>query len=164
VNGLGQILYGKKEFAMKAVLSLLLSIMMGMSLVSCASYPTEIEETETVQQKLPGREDLVLEGAQSHKVVWRDTFARLARRYYGANNGYYYPLIMLAQPTLPPNPNLLVSGTTVTIPALQANLDNPVSRKVLRAYMLQVADWHSQQPLVRDAKAADAIRALAAGL
>ena len=52
--------------------------------------------------------DIILEGAQTHLVVWGDSLTKLAKRYYGGENGYFFPLILLASRDVVSNPDVLL--------------------------------------------------------
>jgi nucleoid-associated protein YgaU len=88
---------------------------------------------------------IILTGARTHRVVWRDTLSKLAMRYYGRRNGYYYPLIILGNPGVITNPDYIVGGTRLVIPDLSRNLNNRAARAELKAYMTELADYYAQK-------------------
>jgi Tfp pilus assembly protein FimV len=102
--------------------------------VSAPEIPRQQPETPQQQQQAGS---IILEGAGTHTVVWRDTLSNIAKRYYGAQNGYYYGLIMLASNIT--NPDIIVSGTQLIIPDLQRNLANSGARARLKSYSLEIA-------------------------
>jgi hypothetical protein len=109
--------------------------------------------------------DIILEGAQTHLVVWGDNLAKVARTYYGRKNGYYFPLIMLASQDVVSSPDELIPETRLTIPDLQRNLDNPVSRQRLKEYINEVADMYDRSSGNRwDIETRDELRSLASSL
>jgi phage tail protein X len=77
--------------------------------------------------------------------VWRDTLSKIAMRYYGRRNGYYYPLIILGNPGIIKNPDLIVGGMRLAIPDLSRNLNNQAARSELKAYMTELADFYAQK-------------------
>jgi hypothetical protein len=86
-----------------------------------------------------------MEGTGRHTVINGETLSRIAARVYGQANMYYFPLIRLANPIVT-DPDRLTPGTVLTIPNLQANLNNAQARASLRADMLAIAglyDWRN---------------------
>ncbi|MDR1575526.1 MAG: hypothetical protein LBS37_05930 [Treponema sp.] len=119
-------------------------------------YPYEYEEPAG---------DIILEGAQTHLVVWGDNLAKVARTYYGRENGYYFPLIMLASRDVISSPDAITPQTQLTIPDLQRNLDNPASRQRLKEYINEVADMYDRGSGNRwDIETRDELRSLASSL
>ncbi|MDR0450420.1 MAG: tail protein X [Treponema sp.] len=92
------------------------------------------------------RGNIILDGAQNHRVVWGDTLSRIALRYYGKENGYYYPLIILGNPGVTANPDLIISGTQLKIPDLQRNLNNSAARAELKTYMEELIVFYDLKP------------------
>ena len=81
--------------------------------------------------------DLVLDGAETHNVVWGDTLTKIARNKY--RNGFYYPLILMASSNVVKDQDRIIPGMRLTIPRLQANLDDPKARASLKRFMLETA-------------------------
>jgi hypothetical protein len=79
-------------------------------------------------------------------VVWGDTLSKIALRYYGKDNGYYYPLIILGNPGITNNPDLIIPETQFKIPNLQRNLDNAAARAELKAYIKELIDFYNRKP------------------
>jgi hypothetical protein len=121
--------------------------------------PTE----EQVYEKYSG--DIILEGARPHRVVWGDTLSKLAKRYYGSQNGYYFPLILLASLTTIYDPDVIIGGTVLTIPDLQRNLNDPGTRQMLKDFLYEIADVYASKPKARwSAQTQKRLRALASSL
>jgi hypothetical protein len=78
-------------------------------------------------------------------VVWGNSLSKLALQYYGRRNGYYYPLIILGNPGVIKNPDLIVSGARLRIPDLQRNLNNRAARAELKTYMNELAAYYAQK-------------------
>jgi phage tail protein X len=78
--------------------------------------------------------------------VWGDTLSKIALRYYGKGNGYYYPLIILGNPGVTVNPDLIISGTQLKIPNLQRNLDNAAARAELKTYIEELIVFYNRKP------------------
>jgi hypothetical protein len=116
---------------------------------------TETEERQTLQsveeQVLTEIYDryeskIILTGATVYTVVWGDTLSRIARRNYGTgDNPYYFPLIIAAskESTEILDPDSIEVGMQLTIPDLQANLNNPAARANLKNLLKDVADFYA---------------------
>jgi phage tail protein X len=91
------------------------------------------------------KSSIILDNARTHRVVWGNTLSKIARQYYGSRNGYYYPLIILGNPGIVKNPDLIVGGTRLQIPDLQRNLDNRAARAELKAYMNELVTYYAQK-------------------
>jgi hypothetical protein len=102
-------------------------------------------------------------GATTHTVVYRNTLAGIAIKIWGRENGYHFPLIMLASGELITDPDLIFPGQRLTIPSLRANLDNPATRAQIKLYLGEVAGWYEREH-PQDKKTPAGLRALAAKL
>jgi hypothetical protein len=110
------------------------------------------EESEQPPEEAPADQEyksysraVILEGAKTHKVVWTNTLTGIAKRYYGSANGYYFPLILLASGDVAGDPDLIISGTALTIPDLRRNLNDPAARQQLKEYIYEIADVYSMR-------------------
>jgi phage tail protein X len=113
-----------------------------------APEPQPAPAPEPVKEFPPPKQtgNIILDGAQTHQVVWGDTLSRIAVRYYGEANGYYYPLIILGNPGVTVNPDLIFPGTQLKIPDLQRNLDNSAARAELKTYIEELIAFYNQKP------------------
>jgi hypothetical protein len=104
--------------------------------------------------------NLDLEGAETYTVVEGDRLSAITRNKYGADKGYYFPLIMLASRDVVQHPDLIEPGMELTIPILQKNLDNPSSRQMVKAFLLDIADVyeHTEEIETRESKQQEATR------
>jgi len=82
--------------------------------------------------------DLVLDGASTYTVVRGDTLSIISKKIY--KNGFYYPLIMMASKNIVNNQDYILPGTVLTIPNLQANLDDTRARESMKKFFLEVAN------------------------
>jgi hypothetical protein len=98
---------------------------------------------ETVYNKYADR--LILDGAADYEVVPGDTLTRISRSNYGAGNGYYFPLIMLASNDVVQDPDLIEPGMHLAIPDLQRNLDDPGARQAMKDFFLEIAEVYEQK-------------------
>ena len=83
---------------------------------------------------------LVLDGAEIYTVVKADTLSHIARLKYGGINGYYYPLIIMASRDIVEDQDLIEPNTILTIPNLQANLDDARARASMKNFFLEIAE------------------------
>jgi len=111
---------------------------------SSSSAPTASTPAQQPQQTAnaattsPARAaDLILTGAETYTVVWGDTLTKISRSKY--QNGFYYPLIMLASGNVIWDQDYLRPGMRLTIPRLQANLNDPKARDSIKSYLLEIA-------------------------
>jgi len=101
--------------------------------------PTQAPAPTTVRPT-----DLILDGAGTYTVVRGDTLSNISRRKY--QNGFYYPLIMMASPLawsnlgLVQDQDLIEPGMDLTIPELQPNLNDARARASMRRFFLEIAD------------------------
>ena len=86
---------------------------------------------------VPSNSDIILSGAEIYTVVWGDTLTKIARRKYG--NGFYYPLILMASSNVVRDQDRIIPGMKLTIPRLQANLDDPRTRASMKRFFLETA-------------------------
>ena len=124
-------------------------------LFSCASGPKI--EGEVTQEKVNTaleqiydsyRPKLDFSGAQDYTVVSGDTLSQITRQFYGSladvgdagpNNGFYFPVIMLASDSDIVDPDLIEPGMKMKIVDLKKNLANPASRKAIKDCLNDVA-------------------------
>jgi hypothetical protein len=141
---------------MKKVLLVPVIVCMVFFALSCASKPETLQEDpqEEVQEDVGAafkrvyntyRSDIILEGAQTYTVVRGDFLAAIARKFYGGNNGYYFPLIVLASGEVIFDPELLEPGMQLTIPDLEKNLGDPTARGKIKAFFLDFAKVYEQK-------------------
>jgi hypothetical protein len=132
----------KKLLSIFAILAVLFTVAACKTTGSSAStIDKELSDVEAAFQKVyeAYQKDLILDGAKSYTVKSGDSLAKIARDQYGANNGFYYPLIMLASSDVILDPDLIEPGIELTVPDLQKNLDNAKSRGNLKAFLKDVA-------------------------
>jgi nucleoid-associated protein YgaU len=86
------------------------------------------------------RSGIIVEGAREYTVKYGDTLVNIARRYYGRNNGYYFPLIMAASQLETSDPDKIIGGQNLKIPDLTKNLDDPQARAYLKSLLRKIAN------------------------
>jgi len=84
--------------------------------------------------------DLVLAGAETYTVVKKDTLSHIAKLKYGSNNGFYYPLIIMASRDIVEDQDYIEPGMVLTIPNLQANLADARAKASMKKFFLEIAD------------------------
>ncbi len=106
--------------------------------------PETIAKPEVAKNKLAKEQgdnkNAVIKRAQrSHLTQRGESLWRLAKRYY--DNGYLWPLLYEANHDKIKNPDFMIQGVTLTVPALQGSYDHPtaadremLARGHLRAY------------------------------
>jgi LysM repeat protein len=93
------------------------------------------EEFKTVYDEYRG--DLILDGAKNHTVVKGDMLSAISRKYY--NNGFYFPLIMLASSAIVLDPDKIEPDMKLIIPDLQKNLDDARAKGKLKDFLKEIA-------------------------
>jgi hypothetical protein len=167
---------------MKRIFFVLALVLPAIMILSCASEkPAEVQPpveepappppeeyspeptVEEVYEKYSG--DIILEDAKTHRVRRGEDLSKVARRYYGGVNGYYFPLILLASRDVAKDPDLIMPGTTLTIPDLNRNLNDPGARQRLKEFLYEVADVYSTRLRKKwGPESRDQLRALASSL
>jgi hypothetical protein len=94
--------------------------------------------------------DLILDGAEKRTVASGDTLSGISRTVY--NDGFYFPLIMLASKDVVVDPDKIEPGMRLTIPDLQKNLNDPKARANLKSYLKEVAAIEDKRKRPDDAK------------
>jgi len=123
--------------------------------LSCKSSPKI--EGEVTQEKVNDaltqiydhyRTKLDMTGAQDYTVAKGDTLSQITRKYYGsltdvgdagANNGFYFPVIMMASNAKIVDPDLIEPGMNLKVPDLKKNLANASARKAIKDCLIDVA-------------------------
>jgi hypothetical protein len=143
-----------KKFMFIAVLAVTAMI------VSCAGggpITTQEEADKAFEQIYAQYHDsLILTGAKSYTVIGGDTLSAITRKNYGNDNGYYFPLVMLASRDVVLDPDLIEPGMQLTIPDLQRNLNDQKARAELKKFLKDVSNIYDRkdQPTTRDRLAA----------
>lgn len=94
---------------------------------------------------VPDVSKLDLKASQVHAVVWGDTLAKIARRYYGEQGGFYFPLILFANRNQISDPDVLRPGMKLDIPELRIDLIKEAARAELKNYTMEVAYWYARK-------------------
>lgn len=152
---------------MKKLLFCISIIWLGFLVLSCASAPAPAPEAEPQAVQEPEEKEieftqehanaafeevyethqsiLILTGAQNYTVVKNDTPSKIATKFYGRGNGYFFPLIILASNDVILDPDLIEPGMILVVPDLELNLANEEARKGIRAFLLDIAVVYSRK-------------------
>jgi hypothetical protein len=99
---------------------------------------------------------LILDGASNYTVKKGDMLVSIAKQFY--NNGYYYPVIALANINKIQDPDKIEPDTQIIIPNLQRNLNDAGARAVVKQALIAAVPFE----ISRDRRdTADGIRKLA---
>jgi hypothetical protein len=134
-----------------SLLILVLSFVFALSCTSSqpASQPgASAEKPPLTQREIYEKysDAIILEGAKTYTVVKGDSLAKITKNQYGSNNGYFFPLIMLASRETVSDPDLLVPEMKLTIPDLQRNLNDPRARQKIKEFLDEIADVYKDTP------------------
>ena len=121
----------------KTILSLFLVVFVLLAF-SCKTTPTEVTEEHFREIFNRHSRNLILDGAQEYVVQSGNTLHHIATQFY--QEGYYYPLILLASRDVVVDPNLIIPGMKLTIPDLQKNLENNASKRSLKRVLSDCSD------------------------
>lgn len=110
-----------------------------------AAEPDARAETEfdLIYNKYEKR--LILAGAEKYVVQSGDTLSQITRNQYGAANGLYFPLIMLASSDIVSDADLIEPGMELTVPDLQRNLDDVNARQALKDFLREIAGVYERK-------------------
>jgi hypothetical protein len=133
-----------KNMISKAILVAILALCL-VSVLACKSTASAFKEAYNRHYN-----DLILDGAQSRTVASGETLSGISRNVY--NNGFYFPVIMLASKDVVSDPDKIEPGMKLTIPDLQKNLDNPKSRASIKEYLKEIAAIEDKRKRPEDAK------------
>jgi len=96
------------------------------------------------------RSGLILTGASKYTVKSGDTLVNISRSLY--QDPYYYPVIMLASSNVVLDPDKIDPGMQLTVPNLQANLNDANARANIKAFLLEIADLEESRNRAGTAK------------
>lgn len=113
-------------------------------LFSCASSQQEVDSAFNNVYNTYA-DALITTGASNYTVKEGDTLSDIARNYYGANNAYYFPLIMLASKDVVLDPDLIEPGMKLIIPDLQANTTNEKTKPRIKSYFKEIAEVYRKK-------------------
>jgi len=113
---------------MKKVILFTALIICIMLTVSCKSGPKDLDEQ--YRDLYDANTGLDLTGAGTYIVKSGDTLSGISRHAY--NDGFYYPIIMLASRGVVINPDKIQPGMELTLPDLERNKAHASSRRSMK--------------------------------
>lgn len=142
---------------MKKITLILASMIVAFGMISCTSTSTMDDAARAKKQAAINQsfekvyssyyDALVLDGAETYEVQPGDTLTAITKTFYAGKdeNGYYFPLIMLASHNVVKDPELITPGMKLTIPNFDKNInDKPVAKK-LSPYFKDLAGVYKQK-------------------
>lgn len=142
--------------------------------VSCASTPTETaEQNAEAQEKMDQAFEevynhfdqvLIMDGAKDYKVKSGDTLSSIAKDFYGKDNGYYFPIIMLASSQTILDPDMIEPGMVLTIPDLQKNLNDSSAHQNMKKFFQEIADVYKTKKTATAKKTREELQKIASKL
>jgi len=132
---------------MKKILLFTIIVISVMFIAACSTTggskstgPAPQNPTEEALQAVYNRYGtaLILTGASNYTVKSGDTLAAIARAQY--NNGFFYPVIMLASNETVLDPDKIEPGMQLTVPDLQRNLNDARAKANIKNYLLDIAN------------------------
>ena len=127
---------------MKKIVLAALLIISVMLAVSCKSPPKDVDEQ--YKNLYDANTGLDFTGAGTYTVKKGDTLSDISKHAY--NDGFYYPIIMLASRGVVINPDKIQPGMELTIPDLERNKANPTSRKSMKNCLNGFASIEKTKP------------------
>jgi phage tail protein X len=118
-----------KKVVLAAIL--IVSVMLAVSCKSTAKTASGRQDVDEQYRRLyDANTGLDLTGAEKYTVRQGDTLNDISRRHY--DDGFYYPVIMLASHGVVVNPDKIQPGMVLTIPDLERNKANENSRRSMK--------------------------------
>lgn len=126
---------------MKKIILLALSLVTVFGMISCTT--TSTMDPAAMKQAAINKSfdevysshagNLVMDGAKTYTVKKGDTLTAITKTFYAGDdeNGYYFPIIMLASRNVVSDPELITPGMKLTIPNFEKNIkDKAVAKKM----------------------------------
>ena len=131
---------------MKKIIITILAAALAFGFVACKSTNQVQDLSDSFNKVYDNYLDVLdLSGAETYTVKKGDTLTSITKANYGENNGYYFPLIMLASRTVVQDPEMIRPGMKLTIPSLEKNINNVEKAKILSPYFKDIAGVYKQK-------------------
>jgi hypothetical protein len=126
--------------------------------VSCKSAPPVEEEPPVVEETVTTQFEnayeavlpIIYDGAQNYTVLKNDKLTAIARKFYGGENPFFFPLIMAASKEKNTvdivDPDLIDEGMELVIPDLQKNLADPGVKARIKTLLESVTAIYEGKP------------------
>ena len=130
---------------MKKLSLILVALVAALVLAGCKSTGNQEAVNESFKKVYTTYSGIVnLDGAENYTVATGDTLTSIAKAKYGASNGYYFPLIMVASENVS-DPELITPGTKLVIPDYNANINDKEQAAKLKPYFKDIANVYKQK-------------------
>ena len=130
---------------MKKLSLVIMALVAALVLAGCKSTGNQEAVNESFKKVYSTYSGIVnLDGAENYKVAEGDTLTSIAKAKYGDNNGYYFPLIMVASKNVS-DPELITPGTSLVIPDYNANINDKEQAARLKPYFKDIANVYKQK-------------------
>ena len=130
---------------MKKLSLSLVALVAALVLAGCKSTGNQEAVNESFKKVYTTYSGIVnLDGAENYTVATGDTLTSIAKAKYGASNGYYFPLIMVASENVS-DPELITPGTKLVIPDYNANINDKEQAAKLKPYFKDIANVYKQK-------------------
>ena len=131
---------------MKKIALSLIAAILAFGFVACKSTSATQDLSGSFNKVYDNYLDVLdLTGADTYTVKQGDTLTSITKAAYGEDNGYYFPLIMLASKDVVQDPEMIRPGMKLTIPSLERNINNAEKAKVLSPYFKDIAGVYKQK-------------------
>jgi nucleoid-associated protein YgaU len=98
------------------------------------------EQIDTLEEVYDRYEDrLILDGATTYTVKRGDQLSAITIAHWGYENGFFFPIIMMASNDVVADPDLIKPGMQLTVPDLQKNLTDPHARGMIKEFLIAIA-------------------------
>ena len=141
---------------MKKIAILFLAMFSAFGLISCGSTPSTMDVTSAKQAAINQSFDRVygahasslnLDGAKTYTVRKGDTLTSITKKFYAGKdeNGYYFPLIMLASRNVVSDPEFITPGMKLTIPDFDKNISDKRNARKFSAYFRDLTGVYKEK-------------------
>ena len=130
---------------MKKLSLVIMALTAALVLAGCKSTGNQDAVNESFKKVYNTYSGIVnLDGAENYTVKQGDTLTSIAKAKYGEDNGYYFPLIMVASENVS-DPELITPGAKLVIPNYNANINDKEQAAKLKPYFKDIAGVYKQK-------------------
>ena len=130
---------------MKKLSVIFMALIAALVLAGCKSTGNQEAVNESFKKVYTTYSGIVnLDGAEDYTVAEGDTLTSIAKAKYGEDNGYYFPLIMVASKNVS-DPELITPGANLVIPSYDANINDKEQAAKLKPYFKDIANVYKQK-------------------
>ena len=130
---------------MKKLSLVIMALTAALVLAGCKSTGNQDAVNESFKKVYNTYSGIVnLDGAKNYTVETGDTLTSISKKVYGEDNGYYFPLIMVASKNVS-DPELITPGTELVVPDYNANINDKEQAARLKPYFKDIAGVYKQK-------------------